>query len=286
MSKERTPMSSKIGRNDPCRCGSGKKYKKCCLPNDEAARLTGVAQVADRGTSVGGQEACFLCGKPVNLAGVRGQGGEDVEPNGLIVNLGAHSRKATVCNECFPKFEPLMPKARQTYHTPKGEFGEWTWCLHCERVHRTEKWVANDWQCPSPGCDGTLLDAHDFENPSGWPTVSYISGGYPNRYVYLENPTDGGYYPLHPQWQNEDALLLIGTRGRWVDRTWVPEHPIEYKRIELPDGGSVEGDVQIRQCQVCGQERYCTLGGCWDCRRITCIECEGGFGKCKECSER
>ncbi len=22
----------KIGRNDPCRCGSGKKYKKCCMP--------------------------------------------------------------------------------------------------------------------------------------------------------------------------------------------------------------------------------------------------------------
>src|SRR5438309_10564240 len=22
----------KIGRNDPCRCGSGKKYKHCCLP--------------------------------------------------------------------------------------------------------------------------------------------------------------------------------------------------------------------------------------------------------------
>ena len=21
---------SKIGRNDPCPCGSGKKYKKCC----------------------------------------------------------------------------------------------------------------------------------------------------------------------------------------------------------------------------------------------------------------
>jgi hypothetical protein len=25
---------SKIGRNDPCHCGSGKKYKKCCLQND------------------------------------------------------------------------------------------------------------------------------------------------------------------------------------------------------------------------------------------------------------
>ncbi|MDA3895171.1 MAG: SEC-C metal-binding domain-containing protein [Desulfobacteraceae bacterium] len=21
---------SKVGRNDPCPCGSGKKYKKCC----------------------------------------------------------------------------------------------------------------------------------------------------------------------------------------------------------------------------------------------------------------
>jgi hypothetical protein len=26
-----------IGRNDPCRCGSGKKYKKCCMGKDEAA---------------------------------------------------------------------------------------------------------------------------------------------------------------------------------------------------------------------------------------------------------
>jgi hypothetical protein len=26
----------KIGRNDPCPCGSGKKYKKCCLANDSS----------------------------------------------------------------------------------------------------------------------------------------------------------------------------------------------------------------------------------------------------------
>ena len=24
------------GRNDPCPCGSGKKYKQCCLDKDEA----------------------------------------------------------------------------------------------------------------------------------------------------------------------------------------------------------------------------------------------------------
>src|SRR5258708_16685846 len=28
---------AKIGRNDPCPCGSGKKYKRCCLEKDETA---------------------------------------------------------------------------------------------------------------------------------------------------------------------------------------------------------------------------------------------------------
>jgi uncharacterized protein YecA (UPF0149 family) len=30
-------MSKKTGRNDPCPCGSGKKYKHCCLGNKAAA---------------------------------------------------------------------------------------------------------------------------------------------------------------------------------------------------------------------------------------------------------
>jgi tetratricopeptide (TPR) repeat protein len=28
---------AKTGRNDPCHCGSGKKYKRCCLQKDEVA---------------------------------------------------------------------------------------------------------------------------------------------------------------------------------------------------------------------------------------------------------
>ncbi len=28
-----------VGRNDPCPCGSGKKYKRCCLPVDQEAAL-------------------------------------------------------------------------------------------------------------------------------------------------------------------------------------------------------------------------------------------------------
>jgi tetratricopeptide (TPR) repeat protein len=30
---------AKTGRNDPCPCGSGQKYKRCCLPRDEAAAV-------------------------------------------------------------------------------------------------------------------------------------------------------------------------------------------------------------------------------------------------------
>lgn len=44
-------MMSKIGRNDPCPCGSGKKYKRCCLPKHEAAaaeRAAAAAQAAAR----------------------------------------------------------------------------------------------------------------------------------------------------------------------------------------------------------------------------------------------
>jgi tetratricopeptide (TPR) repeat protein len=38
---------AKIGRNDLCPCGSGKKYKKCCLASDEAAaRAAELAAVA------------------------------------------------------------------------------------------------------------------------------------------------------------------------------------------------------------------------------------------------
>lgn len=38
-------MTEKVGRNDPCPCGSGKKYKSCCLPKQQP-----------KGTSFGGRK--------------------------------------------------------------------------------------------------------------------------------------------------------------------------------------------------------------------------------------
>jgi len=43
---------SEIGRNDPCPCGSGRKYKKCCLAKDAPAR--GVFTAAERQSALEG----------------------------------------------------------------------------------------------------------------------------------------------------------------------------------------------------------------------------------------
>jgi preprotein translocase subunit SecA len=32
--KKPVTNNSRVGRNDPCPCGSGKKYKKCCGANE------------------------------------------------------------------------------------------------------------------------------------------------------------------------------------------------------------------------------------------------------------
>jgi tetratricopeptide (TPR) repeat protein len=45
---------SKTGRNDPCHCGSGQKYKRCCLPKDQAAEHS--ALLADATAKAQGRE--------------------------------------------------------------------------------------------------------------------------------------------------------------------------------------------------------------------------------------
>jgi tetratricopeptide (TPR) repeat protein len=46
-------MAIKTGRNDPCPCGSGKKYKQCCLRKEEEAEreaLTALSQARKNGS--------------------------------------------------------------------------------------------------------------------------------------------------------------------------------------------------------------------------------------------
>jgi hypothetical protein len=48
MSPESRPA---LGRNDPCHCGSGRKYKVCCLAKDEAEARSARAQAAEAATA-------------------------------------------------------------------------------------------------------------------------------------------------------------------------------------------------------------------------------------------
>jgi hypothetical protein len=45
-----------LGRNDPCHCGSGKKYKQCHLAQDEAAEREARAKAADKAPAPAAEE--------------------------------------------------------------------------------------------------------------------------------------------------------------------------------------------------------------------------------------
>jgi hypothetical protein len=38
--------SARPGRNEPCHCGSGRKYKHCCLEKDDALAAAALAKAA------------------------------------------------------------------------------------------------------------------------------------------------------------------------------------------------------------------------------------------------
>jgi tetratricopeptide (TPR) repeat protein len=53
---------AKIGRNDLCPCGSGKKYKRCCMARDEAvAREEFAAAAASQAAATAAQHDPHLC---------------------------------------------------------------------------------------------------------------------------------------------------------------------------------------------------------------------------------
>jgi len=50
----------KVGRNELCPCGSGKKYKKCCLHKEEGQRLAEAIMAADEVANQKGRVDCCL----------------------------------------------------------------------------------------------------------------------------------------------------------------------------------------------------------------------------------
>jgi len=91
-------LTVQIGRNDPCHCGSGKKYKKCCLEND-----------ANKSTSdiYPGDNICAVCGKPVNIA-ESFDSPDAVKADGLIITSDDGKRHFVHLENCLAIMEKRL----------------------------------------------------------------------------------------------------------------------------------------------------------------------------------
>ncbi|MGB5775031.1 MAG: SEC-C metal-binding domain-containing protein [Sedimenticolaceae bacterium] len=58
---------AKIGRNQPCPCGSGQKYKRCCWERDRSARVVTVPAVSRHGDTFAETELDRLSNSVVDL---------------------------------------------------------------------------------------------------------------------------------------------------------------------------------------------------------------------------
>ncbi|MBV9415186.1 MAG: SEC-C domain-containing protein [Solirubrobacterales bacterium] len=66
-------MMDKTGRNDPCPCGSGKKYKKCCLPTHEAEqRQRAAEQQAERDKRTAEHRASLRAARATHIQALAG----------------------------------------------------------------------------------------------------------------------------------------------------------------------------------------------------------------------
>jgi tetratricopeptide (TPR) repeat protein len=76
----------KTGRNDPCPCGSGKKYKKCCLPMHEADERQQLAeQQAERDQRAAAHRASLREARAAMLADVEDDADElDAASNAAV----------------------------------------------------------------------------------------------------------------------------------------------------------------------------------------------------------
>ena len=69
------------------------------------------------------------------------------------------------------------------------DLGEFGWCRHCQKAHRTAAWQAKEWKCPS--CGASAFDLWAWE---------HLRAFHPS---YPEVPEEGAYYALHPDKEEE-----------------------------------------------------------------------------------
>jgi hypothetical protein len=116
-------VKKKIGRNDPCPCGSGKKYKNCCLRKDQRRRLFPIESFKVKPKK-----------KPevvdYHIESKNGGKTWEKKPGGLLVRL--HLRPEKTMNK---EIEELFKEARKDKFNLTRELGFCNHKLYAVRYH-------------------------------------------------------------------------------------------------------------------------------------------------------
>ncbi len=129
MTKLNTPVKvdRKISRNDPCLCGSGKKYKKCCINISTSIEKTG-----ENINNIDSIPRCRLCGKTSQLTKT------ECCDNWICNDEYKYVVYSYARNSC------LRNHWRYTlcgYHHVNGHTGNWKDCNECLKAYKTEMYV-------------------------------------------------------------------------------------------------------------------------------------------------
>jgi hypothetical protein len=105
----------KVGRNDPCHCGSGQKYKKCHLASDDAARSVELAQAYEARVAQKAREAEAAATQPA---------GENATEPGAehdgARDAAARPTKAEPAHRPAAPGGPAQPRTKQLSSAPTG----------------------------------------------------------------------------------------------------------------------------------------------------------------------
>ena len=106
---------AKIGRNQPCPCGSGKKYKHCCLSKDQASRAA----------AAGHAELHLPRAEPPEYGFFLGEDDLDKLSNRVVdlINDGRLEEAEAACQELKEQYPEVIDWLQRTamLHEARGE---------------------------------------------------------------------------------------------------------------------------------------------------------------------
>lgn len=117
--QERKPR--KIGRNEPCHCGSGKKYKECCLEKD-IKETGGPARVSDLWSEDSFTETLDPHETKEKLKTFHKKHDENMNHNCRKCNarISSHNKDwhTGLCDECFDEHHQGKSRMKETNEKP------------------------------------------------------------------------------------------------------------------------------------------------------------------------